>query len=96
MYFFRTEQSKAKFGKKKCAACQETQALFSNLKTVPSTHCLNIAYFDMDSIEGLTEGAFHNVSNVPTTILQKKGHTIKRWDGAVPHDALTYLEDSQT
>jgi len=38
----------------------------------------------MDTVEGLAEGVFYNVDNIPTTLVGKNGKEIKRWEQEVP------------
>ena len=38
----------------------------------------------MEDIDGLSEGAMHNVINIPTTIFKKQDNELVRWDGEVP------------
>ncbi len=78
------------FGRKKCAACETTYTLLSKTAHIPFT------YFDMDTVEGLTEGALHNVFTVPTTLICTDGQVLKRWEGDVPHDIADYLKEHVT
>ena len=38
----------------------------------------------MDTVDGLAEGAFNDVRSIPTTIINRDGKNIARWDGVVP------------
>ena len=73
------------FGKKDCAKCKTTKNKIEffiskwNLKEK-----LKILFLDLDTVEGLTEGALNDVLRVPTTILEKDGDILVRWDGEVP------------
>lgn len=41
-------------------------------------------YYDMDTVDGLAEGAFNDVRSIPTTIITDDGNNVARWDGTVP------------
>ncbi len=74
------------FGKKDCAKCRTTKNKIEffvskwNLKEK-----LKILFLDLDTVEGLTEGALNDVLRVPTTILERDGDVLVRWDGEVPN-----------
>jgi len=42
------------------------------------------SFHNMDTVEGLAEGVFYNVDNIPTTLVGKNGKEIKRWEQEVP------------
>jgi len=73
------------FGKKDCAKCQTTKNKFNFfLKKWNIYDKVRIDFYDMDTVDGLAEGAFYNVGAIPTTILENgKGETA-RWTGEVP------------
>jgi thioredoxin family protein len=73
------------FGKADCAKCKTTKNKVG--------HYINrwgldaevpIVFMDMDTIEGLSEGAFRDVWEVPTTIVEQPNGSVARWDGEVP------------
>ena len=45
---------------------------------------VKVGLYDMDTVEGLTEGAFYSVGKVPTVVLEKEGKEVVRWTGEVP------------
>ena len=45
---------------------------------------IKIVFYDLDTIEGLTEGSFQNAVDVPTTIFLKDGSEITRVVKEVP------------
>ena len=45
---------------------------------------VEVTFFDMDSVEGMAEGAFRDVYKVPTTIIEENGRDLVRWEGEVP------------
>ena len=68
------------FGRPTCQVCKqaiEKVGYFLNkwdyAKQVP------INYFDMDTVDGLAEGAFYEVSDIPTVVLQYKKQELDRW-----------------
>jgi glutaredoxin len=73
------------FGKKDCDACKNAKRKFEFFfEKWGLTEEIPIEFYDMDTIEGLAEGAIYDVSNVPTTILEKDNIEITRWEGKVP------------
>jgi len=53
------------FGKPTCPICEDAHN--------------KIKYFDMETIEGLTEGSFHEVDDIPTVIIfDNKDELIRR------------------
>ena len=74
------------FGKKDCAKCRTTKNKIEffiskwNLK-----ERLKILFLDLDTVEGLAEGALNDVLRIPTTILERDGNVLVRWDGEVPN-----------
>lgn len=66
------------FGIKGCPACQKAKQkveyyLSQWQATVP------LEYYDLETAEGLAVGAFHDVSEVPTVILEEEGRELHRW-----------------
>jgi len=73
------------FGKEGCAKCQTTKNKVGHYVNkwgldgeVP------VVFMDMDTVDGLTEGSFRDVWQIPTTIVEQSDSTIARWDGEVP------------
>jgi len=82
------------FGKKNCAKCQTTKNKFHFfLKEWKVSDKVKVSFYDMDTVDGLAEGAFYGVGEVPTSILEKDGREEVRWTGAVPksEDFKKYL-----
>jgi hypothetical protein len=48
------------------------------------TDKVELSFYDMETVDGLAEGAFMSVSKVPTSIIEKDGQIVARWDGKVP------------
>jgi len=73
------------FGKENCAKCSATKKKVNHfLKRWDIENNTDVNFFDMDSVDGLAEGAFLNVSGIPTTILEGNGQILGRWDKKVP------------
>jgi len=73
------------FGKEGCAKCTSTKNKVG--------HCINkwgldgavpVVFHNMDTLDGLSESAFHNVAKIPTTIVERSEATLARWDGEIP------------
>ena len=41
----------------------------------------DVVFFDMDTVDGMAEGAFRDVADIPTTIVRDSGVDLARWDG---------------
>lgn len=74
------------FGKPGCEFCKTTmkkfETFFSRWKIDPEKVKLN--FFDMETVDGMAEGAFYSVTDIPSTIIEKESEIITRWDGKVP------------
>lgn len=73
------------FGKQGCALCQTTKRKLAHfIEKWGRSDKVEMAFVDMETVEGLAEGAFRDVSDVPTTIISDNGSTLARWDREVP------------
>lgn len=74
------------YGKANCAMCKSTKAKLTHLMSrAEGAPVATLAFVDMDTIEGLAEGAFNDVHNLPTTIVRSaSGDPLARWEGRVP------------
>lgn len=73
------------FGKKSCAVCQSIKRKLSHLiGKWGYGQKVDMVFVDVETVEGLAEGAFNDVSEVPTTIISEKGDALGRWEGEVP------------
>jgi hypothetical protein len=73
------------FGKQNCAKCETTKNKINHyLKK--NTGLLNVPleFYDLDTIDGIAEGAYNDVLKIPTTIIEENENTLARWDGEVP------------
>lgn len=73
------------FGKQDCAKCKTTKSKLTHfLSKWDLAGRVPLQFYDMDTIDGMTEGAFRDVGDVPTTILEDDDQAIARWVGCVP------------
>ena len=73
------------FGKPSCAKCRTTKNKLSHFLdkwgvagTVPLT------YHDLETVDGMTEGAFRDVMGMPTVIVDNDSRELARWTATVP------------
>ena len=80
------------FGKPDCAVCKDTHEKLMYFKEKRNFDA-QIKYFDMETVEGLTEGAFHEVSDIPTVIILEDKKELARWEKTPPvsEEFLPYL-----
>ncbi len=75
------------FGKAECAKCKSAKEKLKHLlMKVELSETVPLEFFDLESIEGMAEGAFNNVTDqLPTIILREDGGQVKaRWNGQLP------------
>jgi glutaredoxin len=74
------------FGKPGCAKCKSTKDKLTHLLVKAGTaEAVPLAFVDLETIEGMAEGAFNDVRELPTVILRSdSGEALARWDGQVP------------
>jgi hypothetical protein len=73
------------FGKRECDACKaavEKLVYFS--EKWGKTDTATIDYIDMETPDGLAEGAYRDVYDVPTVIFEEGGRELARWVKEVP------------
>jgi len=77
------------YGKTGCAKCKSARDKLSHLiAKADRTGEVDLAYHDVDTVDGMAEGAFNDVTDVPTTILRSEaGEPLARWDGWLPPSA---------
>jgi len=74
------------FGKQNCAKCETTKNKFNHFfKKYGNEVLTNLEFYDMDTVDGYAEGAYHDVLKIPTTLIEKESKLLKRWDGEVPN-----------
>ena len=73
------------FGKENCAQCQAAKAKVTHYLTRQSlTGQVCLVFHDMGTVDGMAEGAFRDVKDIPTTIVSADERQLARWDGKVP------------
>ncbi|MHC4711812.1 MAG: YbbN family protein [Planctomycetota bacterium] len=73
------------FGKQDCALCESTKRkILHFIRKWGHAGRVDFAFVDMDTVDGLAEGAFRDVNEIPTTIVSDDGKAFGRWEGAVP------------
>ena len=74
------------FGKPGCEFCKTTMKKFetflSRWKISPEEVALS--FFDMETVDGLAEGAFYGITKIPSTVIERKEEVLKHWHGQVP------------
>jgi thiol-disulfide isomerase/thioredoxin len=76
------------FGKQSCAKCETTKHKIEHFMTkLGVAEKVAFTFHDMDTVDGMTEGAFRDVFDIPTTIIQRDGQDLVRWAGEIPPTA---------
>jgi hypothetical protein len=74
------------FGKPGCEFCKTTMKKFETFinrwKIDPKN--VELTFFDMETVDGLAEGAFYGVVKIPSTVIENNENVLARWDGQVP------------
>lgn len=80
------------FGKPDCPVCKDTREKLAYFKE-KNDFAAQIKYYDMDTIDGLTEGAYHEVEDIPTVIIFDDKKELIRWVKKPPvsEEFLPYL-----
>lgn len=71
------------FGKEGCPICLQVKEKMEYFRN----HWLNdagIDYYDMATVDGLAQGAFNDVSDIPAVVLEKDGKVLGRWIKTAP------------
>jgi hypothetical protein len=73
------------FGREECPNCKVAARNVDDfLEKNDIVGSVKHVYYDMDTVDGLAEGAFHDVRSIPTTIVRDNGKNVARWDGVAP------------
>jgi hypothetical protein len=74
------------FGKTNCAKCQSTKKKLEHLTVKAGVRdAVDLTFVDMETVDGLADGAFYDVGEVPTVIVRSpEGRELARWEGRVP------------
>ncbi len=72
------------FGKQGCSACEQMHdKMVHYVEKWGLNGKISVNYIDMETVDGMAEGAFHDILQVPTVILEKDGKSVARYDGGV-------------
>lgn len=75
------------FSKKECPACKAAKEMLNRfIKERELQDMLVVEYHDLDTVDGLAEGAYWDVVAVPTLIVERDRRIVARWDGQVPRE----------
>lgn len=73
------------FGKNDCSLCKTAKKKIDFfIDEWGMKDEVNVVFYDMDSVDGLTEGAMLNATEIPTTIVMKDNNEVARWVKEVP------------
>lgn len=74
------------FGKPGCEYCKTTMKKFETFfgRWNIGDACVKLSFFDMETVDGLAEGAFYEVTKIPSTVIERDSSVLRRWDGVVP------------
>ena len=75
------------FSKKECPACRVARELLERfINERKLKEMVSVEHHDLDTVDGLAEGAYWDVSAVPTMIVERDRRVVARWDGQVPKE----------
>ena len=73
------------FGREGCAKCESTRRKMEHfIAKWQLADKTSVTFYDINTVDGMAEGAFNNVSGIPTTIVMASGRMMGRWDEAIP------------
>jgi len=73
------------FGKKECNLCKASLRKFQFfLDKWELAERVQLVFYDLDTVDGLTEGSLLDALEVPTIVLEKDGVEVARWEKEVP------------
>lgn len=74
------------FGKAGCAKCTTTKSKLTHfIDKWNYGDNVSLDFFDMDTVDGMAEGAYYDALKIPTTIVENDGTILGRWEGDVPN-----------
>jgi hypothetical protein len=71
------------FGKANCPICHKVREKMEYFRN-HWLSCALIEYYDMETVLGLTEGAFNDITEIPSVVLEKDGKELGRWIKTAP------------
>lgn len=74
------------FGKPGCEFCKTTVKKFETFlkRWKIGSEQVQLSFLDMETVDGLAEGAFYSVTKIPSTVIEKDGNVLATWHGKVP------------
>lgn len=70
------------FGKDSCDVCKAMLEKFKVfLKHWNIAEKVNVLYYSIDTVDGLTEAMLQDATNVPVVIIERDGQELARWTG---------------
>ncbi|RLD18555.1 MAG: hypothetical protein DRI36_01080 [Caldiserica bacterium] len=69
------------FGKEECPECKRLKETLDSKKII-------YAYFDIQTVEGLSKAAYYNIFEVPVLLLVENGKELKRWKENFPIEEI--------
>lgn len=73
------------FGRKDCDACKAALAKIEYFsRKWGKAGSTRLEFIDLETVDGLAEGAWRDVYDVPTVILEDSGGEVARWVKQVP------------
>jgi len=74
------------FGKNGCEVCKQTERKVTHfLNKWGISDSVRLSFFDMDTVDGMAEGMFYDVDQIPATIIfDDSGGIVWRCDGERP------------
>jgi len=85
------------FGKPDCALCKSARRKVEFFLSKWSLRGqVPLRFHDLTTVEGLTEGAYYDATDIPATLVLTDSKVVARWDASIPssgelHRALTQL-----
>lgn len=70
------------FGRKECPDCK--LAMMYVDEATMGCEGVKWSYYDMDSIDGLAEGALNEIIGIPTILILDGECVVARWSGTLP------------
>ena len=73
------------YGKEGCDRCEHVKRkLDFFLKKWGYLETVELKYWDLDTIDGMTEATYNDVIQTPTTVIARDGDHVAKWEGDIP------------
>ncbi len=66
------------FGKKDCPACRQAKEKVEYYLARWQVD-IPLEYYDLETPDGLALGAYHDIADVPTVLMEENGTELRRW-----------------